>query len=69
MDAHSEELIQDISRLVKIPSISNPDSGGKDAPFGKACHDAMDEMLSIGRKYGFHTENYEYYVGSIGEKE
>ncbi len=68
MDTHKEELAEDISSLVKIPSISDPENGSKGAPFGAACRDAMDEMLAMGRKYGFHTENYEYYVGSIGNE-
>lgn len=67
MEAHKENMIQDIQRLIKVPSISNPLEAVK--PFGAACRQAMDEMLQIGREHGFYTENYEYYVGSIGEKE
>lgn len=96
MDAHKEEMIRDIQRLVRIPSISAPDTAadmaapnavadiavpnaaadisapnaaaGTSAPFGAACREAMDLMLQIGREHGFHTENHEYYVGSIGEE-
>lgn len=67
MEAHKENMIQDIQRLIKVPSISNPTEEVK--PFGAACRQAMDEMLQIGREHGFYTENYEYYVGSIGKKE
>ena len=66
-EAHREELIQDIIRLVRIPSISDPDSGT--APFGPACRRAMDEILKIGKEHGFAAENYDYYVGRIGSPE
>ena len=46
-EAHREELIRDIIRLVRIPSVSDPASGT--VPFGAACRRAMDEMLEIGR--------------------
>ena len=44
-------MAEDIKRLVRIPSISDPQA--ETGPFGKACRDAMDEMLAMGRKYGF----------------
>lgn len=67
IDGHRESMIRDIRRLVRIPSISEQGALGR--PFGKNCREAMDLMLQIGREHGFHTENYEYYVGSIGNKE
>lgn len=66
-DAHTEDMVKDIIRLVRIGSVSNPDASDK--PFGLECRRCMDEMLKIGREHGFDTENYEYYVGSIGSKE
>ena len=66
-EAHKEELIRDIIRLVRIPSVSDPSSG--EAPFGEGCRRAMDEMLQIGREHGFVTEDYDHYVGSIGTGE
>ena len=66
-DAQKEKLIRDIQRIVRIPSVS--EKGTAVAPFGEACREAMDLMLQIGREHGFYTENYEYYVGSIGEKD
>ena len=63
METHREELIQDICRLVKIPSISNPEEEVK--PYGKRCRDALAEMLKIGQEYGFRTNNYEGYVGAL----
>lgn len=66
-EVHRNELIADIMRLVRIGSVSNPEAEQK--PFGAECRLCMDEMLKIGEEHGFYTENYEYYVGSIGAKE
>lgn len=66
-DAHKEDMASDILRLVRIGSVSDPDAPEK--PFGAECRRCLDEMLKIGEEHGFYTENYEYYVGSIGSKE
>lgn len=66
-DMHKEDIINDIMRLVRIGSVSNPDA--PDKPFGAECRKCLDEMLKIGEEHGFYTENYEYYMGSIGSKE
>ncbi|RHP29925.1 Sapep family Mn(2+)-dependent dipeptidase [Lachnotalea sp. AF33-28] len=63
MDEHVDEMTRDIVRLVKIPSISDPDSDIK--PFGPGCRAALEEMLKIGNEYGFKTKNYENYVGAL----
>ncbi len=67
LEAKKENIIDDIMRLVSIASVSDP--AAQEGPFGAACRSCMDEMLKIGRDHGFHTENYEYYVGSIGNAE
>lgn len=61
------QMIEDIKRLVRFPSIADLDSDVK--PYGKACRDCLEEMLKIGQEHGFYTENYENYCGSIGAKE
>lgn len=66
-DSHAEDMVNDIMRLVCIGSVSDPDASEK--PFGLECRRCLDEMLKIGEEHGFYTENYEYYVGSIGSKE
>ncbi len=64
-DSHRDEMTEDIIRLVRIPSVSCPQEDDN-APFGDACRDCLEEMLALGQKHGFHTENYENRVGSIG---
>ena len=39
-EEHREEMIRDIIRLVRIPSISDPLS--ETGPFGKACRLVLD---------------------------
>ena len=71
-EAHKEALMADLERMVRIPSVSKPSEPeriAEDGPFGPGCRRAMDEMLAIAREHGFCTENREYYVGTIGEKE
>lgn len=63
-NSHKDMMVEDIARLVRIPSVSNRKAD--EGPFGKGCRDCLDEMLAIGREHGFDTKNYEYYVGSIG---
>ena len=67
-EGHREEMIGDIMRLVRIPSVSCPQEE-EDAPFGEACRDCLEEMLAMGREFGFHTENYGNRVGSIGQQD
>jgi succinyl-diaminopimelate desuccinylase len=66
-ETHKEDMVSDIMRLVRIASVSDRNTDCK--PFGQGCHDALEEMLTIAREHGFKTENYEYYVGSIGKDE
>lgn len=66
MDAHRDEMIEDIKRLARIPSVSDLTEEVK--PFGKECRRAMDEALSLAREHGFVTENHAYYVGCVSEK-
>ncbi len=67
-EEHREQMMKDIIRLVRIPSVSEP-GGDSQAPFGRPCRECLEEMLAIGREHGLHTENYGNQVGSIGEKE
>lgn len=67
LEAHRQQMVEDIMRLVRIPSVSNPEEGTKEAPFGTGCRECLEEMLAIGREHGFHAENYGNRMGSIGE--
>ena len=57
MDAHREEIISDLIRLVRIPSVSAA-GVSESAPFGQACRDALDAFLSLAEGYRFSVRNY-----------
>lgn len=63
MKEHQQEMLEDLKRLAKIPSVSDAQSEVK--PFGKPCRDVLDEFFSIALERGFQCENYEYYCGSV----
>ena len=63
LHAHREEIIRDLIELVAVPSVSEP--GSAVAPFGQPCRDVLDHMLSLGRRHGYETRNYDNYVGAI----
>lgn len=60
-----EEIIQDIERLVRIPSVLDETTANENQPFGKACRDALDEMLEIGARDGYVVEDVDGYAGHI----
>lgn len=66
MDAHRDKMLEDIMRIVRIESVSTPaEPKDPQAPFGKGCREALDEMLLIGREHGFFVKNFDNYVGCI----
>lgn len=67
---HREEYIEDLIEFVNIRSVQEPAEGIY--PFGKGVGRAIDKALEFGRKYGFETENDDYYNVSFltrGKKE
>lgn len=63
IDDNEESLLDDISSLVKIPSIAKRAS--TQPPYGKECARALEQMLAMGDRYGFSTDNCDGYCGSI----
>ncbi len=62
VDAHREDLIHDISRLVKIKSVKGTPESGK--PFGPGPAAALDQALKMAEEYGFTVRNYDGYAGT-----
>lgn len=60
---HQAEMVDDIIRLVNIRSVSEPGGGGY--AMGRGCKDCADAFLAMGQKYGFGTENDDYYCASL----
>lgn len=67
---HRREYVEELMRLIHIKSVAEQASDGY--PFGKGAADALDYALALSEKYGFVTENDDYYCGSAifaGQKE
>jgi len=56
---HRNELVDDLKRLILIPSVAEYDSNAY--PMGTECARAADCLLDLGRKYGMDTQNDAYY--------
>ncbi|MGI5959420.1 MAG: Sapep family Mn(2+)-dependent dipeptidase [Massiliimalia sp.] len=67
---HQQQMIEDIGKLIRHKSISDHHAVG--TPYGQGCKDVLEEMLSLGKSYGFQVKNHEDRCGSIcfgcGEK-
>ncbi|WP_042167544.1 Sapep family Mn(2+)-dependent dipeptidase [Paenibacillus gorillae] len=63
IEAHREQLLADIGRLVAIPSVAEESAEPK--VYGEACAEALETMLALGEQYGFRTFNADYRCGVI----
>ena len=59
-----EEMIDSLCKIIEYPSISQL-SGEEGMPFGQACKDVLEYMLSLGKSLGFRTKNIDGYCGYI----
>jgi len=71
IDAHKEEMLEDIAELCKIDSAKGTYRAGR--PYGQGCFEALQAALHIAECYGFSINNYDNYVGTVdlngGEKQ
>lgn len=63
LDAHFDELVEDICAVVRMPSVSTYEEA--DAPFGKGCLQALHATLALAERYGFDTHNEQDLYGSM----
>ena len=54
--AHEKEMVEDISALVRVPSVAQ--NGTEKEPYGFECKRVLTEMENIGKRYGFLTKNH-----------
>lgn len=60
------EFLEDLKRLIAINSINGACGEKTDSmPLGKGINDAIEEFLSIGKRFGFRTKNVDGYCGWI----
>ena len=57
-------FLEDLITITNIRSVAEV-KDAKVAPFGQGYIDVLQKMLEIGENYGFHTRNYDNYVGCI----
>lgn len=62
IDAHREEMLEDICTLCRINSEKMPYAEGK--PFGEGAFKALQTALAMAEGYGFSITNYDNYVGT-----
>lgn len=60
-----DEMISDIQTICRIPSVLDPESARENQPFGQGCRDALDCMLSFGKRDGFVVKDVDGYAGHI----
>lgn len=62
IEAHKQEMIEDICTLCRINSEKMPYKEGM--PYGQGAFEALNEALTIAESYGFSISNYDNYVGT-----
>ena len=62
---HEEEMLIDIRRLVRYPSISVRNEESEAEPYGAACRAVLEEFLSMGQEYGFDARNVDNHCGLL----
>ena len=69
VEAHRQEMLEDICTLCRINSEKMPYKEGR--PYGEGAFTALAEALSMAENYGFSITNYDNYVGTVdlNEKE
>ena len=60
-----EDMLKDIKTLCLIPSTLDESTAADNQPFGKACRDALDAMLEIGKRDGYEVCDVDGYAGHI----
>lgn len=58
VDAHRDEILADLARLVRIPSVSRP-GGSAPAPFGEDCARVLAEAVAMAAEKGMDAKNYD----------
>ncbi|NBK98569.1 MAG: dipeptidase PepV [Erysipelotrichia bacterium] len=62
---YEEAFLQDLKDMIKIASLRNDLEASENAPFGKGCREALDQMLAIAKRDGFKVKDYQGYAGVI----
>ena len=59
---HEDELVDVVSRLVRVPSVGEPFDPKAAQPFGPGCAAVIDATRDLVESYGLAWENHAYYA-------
>ena len=62
MKAHEEEYLRELSELIAIRSVSDPDA---EKPFGEGCRKALQKALDMGESHGLTPASFDEKVGLL----
>ena len=64
-----EKFLEDVGRLVAIPSVRDMETASAKAPFGKEIRKAFDAFMEIAQRMGFTVRDFDGYAldAQIGE--
>ena len=65
IENHRDEFLDELRRLIRIPSVSREEDAQPGAPFGPECLRVLNEIMDRGRYYGFESENHDGYAASV----
>ncbi|MGB8001943.1 MAG: dipeptidase PepV [Anaerobacillus sp.] len=60
-----EDLLSDLTGLLEIESVLEEDKSSEETPFGPGPRQALDYMLSLGKRDGYLTKDVEHVAGHL----
>ena len=63
IELHRSALVQDVCRLIRIPSVADETLAQPNAPFGPECRKVLDTYFDIAHEHGLATADREGYMG------
>ncbi len=69
IDAHTEDYVTDLSKLIAVPSVANRGVAPGEFPFGENSAKALAAAKTLAESYGFSVENRDNFclVAKVGE--
>jgi len=65
LNDNKDKIINDVIKLIDIPSIYDQDSAEADKPFGSNVSRCLNEVLDMAERMGFRCRNIDGYAGEI----
>lgn len=65
VEKRKDDLINALMHFLQIDSILDPATASEQAPFGKSIGRALNDLLQMAARDGFHTKNVDGYAGHV----